>query len=163
MKTIIFIRHGKAENQSESGKDFDRKLSNKGRKQANVIGHLLKEKEVKIDQIISSDAARTKDTIGLISAILPYPSSKIDYQLELYLTDLKKYLDFCFNFDEKHENVAICGHNFGITDCLNYFTEQNVELSTCGTAIVSFDVNTWQEISAGTGKLEWMKLPKEIY
>lgn len=162
MKKILFIRHGKAKRSSDSGKDFDRKLNNKGRIQAHVIGHLLLEKGIKPNQIFSSDAARTSETIEIINAILSGNGKPIHWKPELYLCDLNTILQFCFNQDDSNDFIAICGHNFGISDCLNYFTEMDLELSTCGTALVTFEAGTWQEISKGTGILDWMKLPREI-
>lgn len=162
MKKILFIRHGKAKRNSESGRDFDRKLNNKGRIQANVIGHLLKEKQFKADRIFSSNASRTTETIEIVNEILSGGSQKIEFQPQLYLCDLNSYLDFCFKLNDQYDTVIICGHNYGITDCLNYFTELNQELSTCGTALITFDADSWQEISKGTGVMEWMKLPREI-
>lgn len=162
MKKIILIRHGKANSGSETGSDFDRKLNEKGHIQANVIGHLLKEKNLQIDQIISSDAIRTSETIQIISQIINFPSSKINFQDNLYLCGLNELLQHCFKLNEEVNTVVICGHNNGISDCLNYFTEADLELSTCGTAILNFKVNSWKEISKGLGAIEWMKLPQEI-
>lgn len=162
MKKIIFIRHGKAKRSSDSGRDFDRDLNNKGRIQSNVIGHLLKEKKLKIDRIFSSDSARTSQTITRIVEILEYSQKEIKWRPDLYLCDLNTYLQFCFNLNDDDDVVLICGHNFGITDCFNYFTDSEIELSTCGTAIVNFKADSWQEISKGTGEVEWVKLPREI-
>ena len=162
MKKILFVRHGKAKRESGTGRDFDRKLNDKGRIQANVIGHLLEEKKFKADQIYSSNAARTKETILIISEILTGGTQSIEWKHDLYLCNLTTYLDFCFHLNDKYHTILICGHNFGITDCMNYFTEMDLELSTCGTALVSFDVDSWEEISKGTGVLEWMKMPREI-
>jgi len=86
----------------------------------------------------------------------------VQWNPDLYLCDLNTFLQFCFNQEDHHDVIAICGHNFGITDCLNYFTELDLELSTCGTAMVTFECNSWSEISKGTGVLDWIKLPREI-
>jgi phosphohistidine phosphatase len=162
MKKIIFIRHGKAVNKAETGKDFDRNLALKGKIQAHIIGHLLKEKELEVQQIYSSNSKRTTETISIISDIINYPLSKIEWKTDLYLCDLKTLLKLCFNLPKEMDAIVICGHNFGLTDCMNYFLDESYELSTCGTAIVKFDCNQWGEISMGMGKLEWMKLPKKI-
>lgn len=162
MKKIIFIRHGKAKRNSESGRDFDRKLSNKGRIQSHVIGHLILEKEIKPGAIFSSDAARTTETIQIINHIISGNNLPINWNPDLYLCDLNTLLKFCFNLDNTNDTILICGHNFGISDCLNYFTELDLELSTCGTACVSFDTSDWNEISKGMGILDWIKLPRKI-
>ncbi len=162
MRKILFIRHGKAKRNSDSGKDFDRKLNNKGRIQSNVIGHLLLEKNIQPDQIFSSDAARTTETIQIINEILGQTGTKIEFRPEFYLCDINTLIQFCFNLSDDKELIVICGHNYGITDCLNYFTELDLELSTCGTALVTFEVDSWKEISKGTGILDWIKFPREI-
>lgn len=162
MKKIIFIRHGKAKSESKTDKDFDRKLATKGIIQSNIIGHLLKEKNTKIDCIYSSDSHRTKETIQTISLINQFPLDQISWKPELYLANLNSLIKHCFQLDNKFDNVIICGHNIGLTECLNYFLDGDYELTTCGTAMVSFNTSKWEEISFGTGNLDWLKLPKEI-
>ena len=65
---IIFIRHaiapgsGDPENFSIDECDTQRNLNEAGIKQSKKIGRLLKEKKIKIDQVLSSQWCRCKDT-----------------------------------------------------------------------------------------------------
>ena len=52
---LHLIRHGDTNLQSESGKDFDRKLHNDGEQQALQLGEYLKDKLV-VKQVFCSDA-----------------------------------------------------------------------------------------------------------
>ncbi len=62
MKTLVLMRHGKAVDTANSGKDFDRALSAKGQEQIKVMLAWLKEQSIVPDCVVSSSALRTQET-----------------------------------------------------------------------------------------------------
>lgn len=68
MKTLIIIRHSKAE--KGSGRDIDRHLTETGHRDAIQVAELLKSKGYEIDKILSSNSERTKRTTQLFSGVL---------------------------------------------------------------------------------------------
>jgi len=70
MKQLIIMRHGKAEKDAESGEDFDRALSERGREEARSVAEALKAYGVKPDFALVSSAARTLGTFDVVKAVL---------------------------------------------------------------------------------------------
>lgn len=70
MKQLIIMRHGKAEKDAESGEDFDRALSERGREEARSVAEALKAYGVKPDFALVSSAARTLGTFDVVKTVL---------------------------------------------------------------------------------------------
>jgi phosphohistidine phosphatase SixA len=71
---LSILRHGKAEPQSHSGRDADRRLTPLGRAQAAYIGGLFALREAPHTSppriVISSDAVRARQTAELVATAL---------------------------------------------------------------------------------------------
>lgn len=147
---IHLIRHAKTDPNSLSGKDFDRKLMTKGIIQANVLGYYLKDQNIQVPFTYCSSAIRTKETLAVISKILPL--EKISYTDELYLADREAYLKLIW--DLKHgKDVMLVGHNEGISDFASYLLEEDILMKTSHYLCIEFDSKLWKEVSRGTGKI----------
>jgi len=70
MKQLILMRHAKAEKDAESGEDFDRTLSKRGREEARSVAEALKAYGIKPDYALVSEAARTRGTFAEVEAVL---------------------------------------------------------------------------------------------
>ena len=80
MESIFILRHGKAEdlNESQSKNDFDRKLTEEGRKKTKKLGIFFNTLEENIDLVLSSPYIRAKETAEIfVSSLDPKPEFKI--------------------------------------------------------------------------------------
>ena len=59
MKSLTLFRHAKTEADAESGRDFDRRLTERGRDDAVRMGEEIGELGLGFDLILSSPAARS--------------------------------------------------------------------------------------------------------
>ena len=66
MRRLILLRHARASDQSASGRDRDRPLSDLGRTQAAAQGEQFKSLGVKADRVIVSPARRAAETAGIV-------------------------------------------------------------------------------------------------
>jgi len=68
--TLYLMRHAEAADLDTEGKlrDADRKLTDKGRRQAKRMGLLLKQLDVQFDQALASPYARARETAELVVA-----------------------------------------------------------------------------------------------
>ena len=68
--TLYLMRHAEAvpHDTDERGHDADRKLTDKGRRQAQRMGILLKRLDVEIDRVFSSPFVRARETAELVVA-----------------------------------------------------------------------------------------------
>lgn len=67
---LYLIRHGKAERQSNSGLDADRRLAPRGERQAEWLGGALQAADDSPGRIVASPAARASRTAELIASAL---------------------------------------------------------------------------------------------
>lgn len=67
---LYVMRHGPAEDQARSGRDFDRKLTASGRARTELVAHELGEQGEEPKRIVSSPLARTIETAEVVVAAL---------------------------------------------------------------------------------------------
>ena len=146
---LHLLRHAKTNPQSSTGRDFDRELLPKGIKQSEDLA-LFFQKEVSVDTVWCSDAARTRKTLSIIQDINTF--QELSYSEELYLCSREVYLNKLWNHDSS-EDVLIVGHNFGISDLATYLTDIRIELRTSGYICIEFQADSWQETSRGMGEI----------
>jgi phosphohistidine phosphatase len=147
---LFLLRHGKTEPNSITGKDFDRKLMEKGIQQAKEIGKYLKRNNINPPVILCSSSVRTKETIRNIQKETVF-TSKIDYLNDLYLCNKKELLSILFSQNHS-KDIFILGHNNGLSDFASYLIEDFVDLKTCDFIEIELNIESWNEASKGLGK-----------
>jgi phosphohistidine phosphatase len=76
MKTLILVRHAKSSWKNISLDDFDRPLNKRGKKDAQLMGKKLKERQVVPDLILSSPAKRARKTAKAFAKAIAFPKKK---------------------------------------------------------------------------------------
>ncbi|HYQ61260.1 MAG TPA: histidine phosphatase family protein, partial [Desulfatiglandales bacterium] len=76
MKTLYLIRHAKSSWNYPELEDFERPLSNRGRKNALLMGTILKKLKAAPDLVISSPANRAAMTARMLADAIHYPLDK---------------------------------------------------------------------------------------
>ena len=85
MKSLYLLRHGKSDWDADFDRDRDRPISGRGRKAARKIARLMKERGIRPDIVLCSDALRTRQTIGHVLDELGWPQNVVRYDERLYL------------------------------------------------------------------------------
>jgi len=143
MKTLIIIRHAKAE--QVFGNDKSRKLTDRGHRNAEKMARLLVEKGYKIDKIFSSPAARTKQTTEYFAHANHIDENGIKYFEKLYLASVLKIEESIFWLRENISTLAVVGHNPGVSDLVNDLTNSSIDdLPTCGIAVIQLEMDNWE-------------------
>lgn len=155
---LHILRHAKTEPFSDSGEDFDRVLLKKGVKQAEEMSNFFAEHNVNPQAIYCSDAKRTRQTLSLVKKGLS--TENISYHSELYLSSLRRLLDFVWEIDTNLKEVMIVGHNNGLSELISYFTDVFIDLSTCEFVTLEFECESAKETSKGNGKITLQFHPK---
>ena len=81
MHRLILLRHGKAESVSATGGDFDRGLTERGRRDSALIGRVLAEAGLKPDLALVSAASRTQETWDELAHAFPNAHVEVSRQL----------------------------------------------------------------------------------
>ncbi|SEA70954.1 phosphohistidine phosphatase [Bowdeniella nasicola] len=108
MKTLVLLRHAKAEAENELG-DYLRALSAGGRQQASQLGELIREQVGDVDTVLVSSALRTKETYRLLAAEdADWPAgTSMD---ALYEAGPRELIEILGGLDESAQTVLVVGH-----------------------------------------------------
>lgn len=110
MERLILFRHGRAERGSDTGEDFDRPLTERGRADARLIGRVLAGRGFSLDLALVSAAARTVQTWAEIAPA--FPGANVQIARALYHADEATLLAAAEA--EAAGSVMIVGHNPGL-------------------------------------------------
>ena len=161
MKQLFIVRHAKSDWGDANLRDFDRPLNHRGHKNAPEMVSRLMEKSIKPDAIVSSPALRAFTTAKYFAAGWQLPAEQLNTNANIYEASLKSLLKVINDFDAEFDQVALFGHNPGLTDLLNYLTGEYISnMPTCSIAIIEFPFDDWKLISSGTGNLVLFDYPK---
>lgn len=105
---ILFLRHTKSDWSAPDLEDHDRPLNARGKAAAAKVGEWMKSRGYLPDQVLCSDALRTRETL----AGLDLPEARTEFRSDLYLADPDTILAAAR--DAKADCVLIVGHNPGI-------------------------------------------------
>lgn len=161
MKQLIIVRHAKSDWDDFSLKDFDRPLNHRGHKNAPEMVERLALKGIKPDTIVSSPALRAITTAKYFASGWSLNANRLTTNANIYEASTKTLLNVINGLDDQFSSIALFGHNPGLTDLLNYLTDEYIaNMPTCGVAIIEFPFDEWKLISADTGKLVLFDFPK---
>lgn len=146
MKTIILMRHAKAEQGNFLSSDFDRKLTEKGKSDADFAAKILLKKIKKIDQIVTSSAKRTFKTAKIVALNYEIDKNKIQSIDEIYEANSDAYVHVLRNLnDEKVKTVIIVGHNPTIGAMAAILSgNEIIEFKPSSIAVFNFPIETWK-------------------
>ncbi len=161
MKRLFINRHAKSDWIHTGLNDSERPLNKRGLHDAPMMGRRLAERNEAIDIIISSPANRAITTAKLIAKELDYPIENIVEESTIYEARVSDLLKIINNIDSTYNNVMLFGHNPGFTDLADYLTGAGVlNIPTCGICKISFNIDTWSQVSAHTGNMDYFDFPK---
>jgi phosphohistidine phosphatase len=109
---LILLRHGKAEADAPSGQDFDRALTDRGRRDVVLVARALAQAGVTPDLVLVSPAARTLQTWEAAAPF--FPEAKVEPALALYDIHPDEILLLAKNDGEEARTVMVVGHNPGL-------------------------------------------------
>lgn len=163
MKQIVLLRHAKSSWDSPHIIDSERKLNERGKRDAPFMAKVLKKKGFNPDIIVSSPARRARVTAQHIASGLRFPLEDIIIQPDLYLGSNQAFLRCIHQLDNRFSTAILTGHNPAITDVIKFLGgESGYYMSTCAMICISFNSNNWNSISL-PGKIEWFEYPKKYY
>jgi len=112
MKRLLVLRHAKAEADSATGRDFDRRLAERGWKDAANVGRAMRERGLCPDAIIASPAKRVVETLAALSQ--GYGPLEPDYDQNIYNASPEMLLDAVRKADDRAQTLLLVGHNPGL-------------------------------------------------
>lgn len=163
MKKIIFVRHGRAEDQDSGINDFERSLTLKGKIISRQMAVRFREKENNPGLIISSPAFRALETALIFAEVLGISPDNIMLFSNFYnKSGIKVLFDLLPKIDDSFETITLFGHNPSFTEMPDRLCTEGCEFLTKTSIVcISFTAGRWSGIKVDTGKLEYFLKPEK--
>ena len=161
MKQLILIRHAKSSWDHPDRSDHERPLNERGRADAPVMAQWLAGRIPPPDLLISSTARRAQETARCFARALQLSTEQCCNEARIYEASLNDLLALISALPDRADRVLLVGHNPVISTCVGHLSDGAARsLPTCAIAALSFDISSWQEITRGCARLDFLVSPK---
>ena len=172
MRRLMLLRHAKTENNAPSGRDQDRRLDDRGRKDAAEIGGFIADHPPFPDCVLVSPAVRAHQTWELAWAAMKdlVPPPRVELAPDLYGADPAQLLQSIREVSAVDpQRLMVVGHNPGMHELALALTDGGDtagrraladNLPTSGLAVFDFATNDWSDVAFRRGRLVLFVSPK---
>jgi phosphohistidine phosphatase len=172
MRRLMLLRHAKTETDAPSGRDRDRRLDERGHKDAAALGAWMGRHPPFADLVMVSPAIRAKQTWELVWEAMRdrVPLPQVEFLPELYSADPAQLLQTIRNARTTDaRQLMLVGHNpsmhelaLALTSGGDAAARQALagNLPTCGLAVLEFDAEDWNDVAFRRGQLVVFVSPK---
>ena len=161
MKTLLLMRHAKANPSTAGVADIDRPLLDEGRQAASRVGSFLKCEQLMPDVVLSSSALRALETVESVLQAMEI-SLEVRADQRIYDGGPLLLLEVLAEVEDDLKRTLLVGHNPVLEDFVQHLTGESVHLSPGTLAHLELDAEKWNEVHAGTNKLRRIVRPKEL-
>jgi phosphohistidine phosphatase len=164
-KRLILTRHAKSSWDDPMTPDHDRPLNDRGRAAAADLGEWLASRGYLPDEVLCSDAVRTRETWEGIAPGLPASPAPV---LKPALYHAGPDVMLAVLRHAKGDCVMMIGHNPGIAEFAGRIVAQHPHhpgfrhYPTGATLVTSFEIDSWSDLVFGMGAVRDFIVPREI-
>jgi len=172
VKTLILMRHGKAQPDDSAASDFERPLRGRGRKDSTRVGRYLAANAALTPQLVlCSPSLRTLQTAELVIAALP-SETRLDVRRSLYLASAEAVVDEIGGVDPQTRVVIVIGHNPGLESLARWLAgngpsraSERLEHGLKTASLACFEVASrhWTELAPSSTVLAKVLWPREDF
>ncbi len=161
-RTLILTRHAKSSWDAPALTDHDRPLNRRGQRSAVALGKWLRGRGFLPDQVLCSDAARTRETWERMALAV----EKTELRPELYHASPAAMRESLMAANGR--TVMMLGHNPGIAAFARALVEEPpshgrfFDYPTGATTVIEFPITDWRELKPGTGDVLAFVVPREL-
>jgi len=162
MKTILLMRHAKAESGVPGQRDFDRTLAARGQEDAGRIGRALAKLGSVPDAIVASSAVRAKETAEEAARAMAFPGT-IRMERALYNAPGDIWIAALKVIPNAAETALIVGHSPGIAQAAALLCGASpgaFDIPTGGVLAFDDGVDRWRDLDEGGASLRWFLRPR---
>ena len=146
-KRLTIIRHAKSSWEEPGCSDIERPLNRRGLRNAPEMGARLAKRNWLPNQLLVSTARRARDTATLIAIEVGVSREQIMVDERLYLAEPGEWREIISALPSWISHAACVGHNPGITELANHFTDALIDnVPTCGLIDMTFGVDAWDNL-----------------
>jgi len=163
MKTLLILRHAKSSWDNPALDDHERPLNARGERDAPRMGQLAREKGLRAELVISSDAVRARLTAEAMAQATGY-NGQILLDPRLYHASAAEILAVLRSaVDDNLATAMIVGHNPGLEELLAHLTGDPENLPTAALAQIALRIESWSDLDTTTrGTLVGLWRPRDL-
>lgn len=153
-RQLIVMRHAKTEQHASS--DRERRLTDRGRSDAQAAGRWLGDQDIAPDLVLTSPAARARATAELVVTQLA-TAPEVEVVDGLYGASAEEALQVVAAVDEERRSVLMVGHNPTMEELAHLLPGEIADLAdgnlpTAGIVVLRMSQD-WSRIAAGAAEL----------
>ncbi|KYG25498.1 phosphohistidine phosphatase [Bradyrhizobium sp. AT1] len=173
MRRLMLLRHAKTETDAPSGRDQDRRLDDRGHRDAAQIGDWIAAHPPFPDTVLVSHAVRARQTWEVAWEAMKdrVPTPQVEILPELYGADPAQILESIRTATAPADpkQLLLVAHNPGMHEAALMLMGSGDpdgaraladNLPTAGLAIFDFDVKDWGDVAYRRGKLVLFTSPR---
>ena len=161
MKTLLLLRHARAENAAPGSSDINRALNERGKEEAQAIGTFIRKQNLTFALVLCSPAVRARETAELVLAAAEV-TPNVRYDQRIYEAGPRQLLEVISEVEEDKSGVLLVGHNPVMEELLRALTGRGEPMATGTLARIDFDFDEWSRVTEDTGGLKCMVRPNEF-
>jgi len=163
VKRLVVMRHAKSAWDGDAPTDHARPLNDRGRQDAPRIAAEMLRRGWVPEVVLSSDAARTRETWDHMARALP-PARLVAFIPALYHAGIGAVQSVFEPLGADVGTVLVLGHNPGFEEAVDWLSGQYVELTTANAALLVHADATWADAvgDVGAWRLEGVLRPKDL-
>ena len=172
MRRLLLLRHAKTENDAPSGRDQDRRLDNRGRRDAAEIGGWIGRHPPFPGMVLVSHAIRAHQTWEVAWEAMRdlVPEPQVELMPDLYGADPSQLLQIIRDASVADpKTLMLVGHNPGMHELALALAGSDDaagrkaladNLPTSGLAVFDFEIDDWTDVAFRRGRLVLFVSPK---
>ena len=172
MRRLMLLRHAKTETDAPSGQDQDRRLDDRGRRDAAEMGDWIGRHPPFPDLVLVSPAVRATQTWEIAREVMKDRAKQpaVEFLPDLYGAEVAQLLAIVRMASATDpKRLLLVGHNPGMHELALTLTGSGDEASkkalhhnlpTAGLAVIDFAIEDWNEVAFRRGTLVRFTSPK---
>jgi len=162
---LILTRHAKSSWGDPTLDDHDRPLNKRGYAAAKAIGGWLAKHDYCPESVISSTARRTAETWAEI-AFSCINTENVQFTSALYMATPKRMMTILQGC--RAQSTMLLSHNPGTATLAEELVNSPpdhpkfFQYPSAATTVISFDADSWADITLNSGQIEAFVVPKDL-
>jgi phosphohistidine phosphatase len=161
-RRLVLLRHAKSE-WPDGVPDHERPLAKRGRRDAPAVGRWLRRNGYQPDQVVCSDARRTRETWELVAGKLGTEPA-VTFEPRAYAASAMTLLYLARELSPEVRTALLIGHNPGVSEFASSLagtSRAGISFPTAGVAVLEFD-GDWADLAPERARLAGFVIPADM-
>jgi phosphohistidine phosphatase len=169
MRRLMLLRHAKTERAAPGERDRDRKLTDRGRTDAPLIGAYMVRHRLVPELALVSPVTRSEQTWALVGGAFSKTPRAVK-EAAIYNATPDTLIDLVSGTHDAR-SLLVVGHNPGLHELARLLIASgdvearerlNENLPTSGLVVIDLPLDDWSDLRANSGRLERFVSPRLI-